>query len=268
MPNFTFSLTDVIENLEINDLDRDLEVQNILSMEIPGYELAFQKFKNKNHNQKQNQKFIYQPTKSEQAYLNYWNSYALRRAVDYGYYNIVDTLIRYGANIHHDDCEASRLAAQNGHLEILKLLYISGCRYDSQQEFALRASSALGHYEIVKFLLDKGADARMYDGFAIICARTQKIRDLLEEKVIQPLKNTKVIPKRYNNKDPILTEQQLKNADNQWEDWTRKSNFGKYGSSFCSDFDEHNLSYATSWKPNFSNFYAILLVLLIQVLIF
>ena len=154
-------------------------------------------------------------------WINQRNSYLLRRACDYGYFEIAELLLEYGAEIHHLDYEAVRLASQNGHLKIVEMLFSAGSKMDSKQEYSLRAASALGHQEIVKFLLTKtGSDLRVYDGFAIICAKDEAMRNIL-----------------------LKFEESTYTAEER-QTWRENSNFGKYGDRFCQQFEYDNLPFA------------------------
>ena len=223
------NLTNAIENLSITDDERYQRVLEILSSD----NLA------NNENEKNSNSFS---VGKSAKFINYWNGYALRRAADYGYTDIVKILLEYEASPTFYDCEPLRLAAQNGHLEIVKILFKEGCRMDSRQEYALRAASRLGRKDVVAYLLSLGADPRVYDGFALACTNDPVIKQMLDDASI--------------NK---MNEYDLKN-------WKEKTNYGKYGQTYCSEFDVENLAYAEGFKVS-CNSVGLLLILIISLMI-
>jgi len=179
-------------------------------------------------------------THSDYKLLNHRQGYALRRAADYGYTQIVKLLLAYKAMPCFLEAEALRLAAQNGHYEIVKMLYVAGCRIDSKQEFALRSSSALGHSKIVDFLLSVGADPLVKDGFALLCSTDNEIKTKLEENSLGKM------------------------SEDARKSWEEESRFGKYGTSYCREFEYCHLQYATGVSKFY--FSSLLLTLFLLVL--
>lgn len=207
--NIDNELIAMIENTDITPEYRDSEVKKILRRNI---------------------KDELNQDETEILFVNQWDGYAIRRASDYGYTNIVKMLLDYQANVDYLDCEALRLAAQNGHLEIVKLMYTKGCRIDSRQEYALRASSRLGHRQVVQYLLSLGADARTYDGFALACTVDPEIwRDLCQ-----------------------ASRKEYGWNDDKEDAWHYATNYGKYGDTYCSEFDIENLPYASTHRIYFN----------------
>ena len=113
---------------------------------------------------------------------------------------------------------------------------------DSRQEYALRAASRLGRKDVVAYLLSLGADPRVYDGFALACTNDPVIKQMLDDASI--------------NK---MNEYDLKN-------WKEKTNYGKYGQTYCSEFDVENLAYAEGFKVSY-NSVGLLLILIISLMI-
>ena len=152
--------------------------------------------------------------------INHREGYALRRASDYGYTQIVKLLLAYKAVPCFIDAEGLRLAAQNGHFNIVKMFYVAGCRTDSRQEYALRAASSLGHTEIVDFLLSVGADPLIKDGFSLLCSTDEEIKNKLQAASLDQM------------------------SEAAREKWESEARFGKYGNSYCREFEYCHLQFA------------------------
>jgi len=73
---------------------------------------------------------------------------------------VVERLIRGGANVHVGTDLALRWASINGHLEIVKLLLERGADVHACEDKAFRWASINGHTEVVKLLLERGADVQ------------------------------------------------------------------------------------------------------------
>ena len=73
---------------------------------------------------------------------------------------VVERLIRGGANVHVGTDLALRWASINGHLEIVKLLLERGADVHVCEDKAFRWASINGHTEVVKLLLERGADVQ------------------------------------------------------------------------------------------------------------
>lgn len=69
--------------------------------------------------------------------IHYSNDLALREAVNYGHYRIVDLLLENGANIHAVNGEALRLAIINADYEMIQLLLKYGANVHNDNNFAL-----------------------------------------------------------------------------------------------------------------------------------
>ena len=77
---------------------------------------------------------------------------ALRYAAENGYTEIVKILLKAGADVHADDDEALCLAIGGGHTEIVKILLEADTDVHADNDYALRLAAEYGHTEIVKIL--------------------------------------------------------------------------------------------------------------------
>ena len=67
----------------------------------------------------------------------------------------IKDLVEQGANLHTENEEALRCAAEKGHLEVVKYLI----DLHASEDGALRWAAEYGQLEVVKYLLEHGADS-------------------------------------------------------------------------------------------------------------
>ena len=88
----------------------------------------------------------------------------LYRAAGFGHLNVVEYLVKKGANIECvtiEDVTPLYIAAQQGYLEIVQFLVENGANIEAQQKDSARplyVACHNGHIEIVEYLINKGAD--------------------------------------------------------------------------------------------------------------
>jgi hypothetical protein len=80
---------------------------------------------------------------------------------------VIEKLVKKGANIHAGDDCVLRVAAQNGHLNVVKYSVKNGADIHSGGDHALRWASNNGHLNIVKYLLKNGANIHAWDDYAL-----------------------------------------------------------------------------------------------------
>jgi hypothetical protein len=102
------------------------------------------------------------------------HEHALNRSAENGQIETLKYLhgMRYKGNEY-----AINLAARNGHLEIIKYLHKLGYKGD---EWAIIWAGGFEHIEIVKYLLENNYN---FIQFAITCARTNEIKQLLKDNI-------------------------------------------------------------------------------------
>ena len=61
-------------------------------------------------------------------------------------------MIEHGANIHTNDDEALRWAAENGHLDVVKYLVEEGASIHANDDEALKWATDKGHADVVEYL--------------------------------------------------------------------------------------------------------------------
>ena len=93
--------------------------------------------------------------------------YALHLASGRGHLEVVNELLKAGADIHYDDEAALRHASENGHLEVVRCLLESGANIHAENDYAFRFASYNGNLEIVKFLLESGANVHAVDDYSL-----------------------------------------------------------------------------------------------------
>ena len=72
-----------------------------------------------------------------------------RREIDA---EVINELIKEGADVHARDDYALRLASEYGHLETAKFLIENGADVHARDDEALRWASERGHLEVIKYL--------------------------------------------------------------------------------------------------------------------
>ena len=71
--------------------------------------------------------------------------------------DLIGILLDHGANIHYEDDEALRYAAENGHKDIVELLLNRGANIHAGDYYALRYAAIYGHIDTVELLLNHGS---------------------------------------------------------------------------------------------------------------
>ena len=97
---------------------------------------------------------------------NYYCKRALSVAASKGYKDIVELLIRSGADINADKVYPLHDASQNGHVEIVRLLIQSGAdvnAVNNNETTALLLAAEEGHFDIAKVLIQNGAEVHVTD---------------------------------------------------------------------------------------------------------
>ena len=102
------------------------------------------------------------------ANIHVQDEYALKSASERGHLAIVESLVKNGANIHVDHDYAFRYASLNGHLAVVEYLIENGADINATREDnALYNASVNGHLDIVKYLISHGAYINAQDDLAI-----------------------------------------------------------------------------------------------------
>ena len=92
------------------------------------------------------------------SYIHDSKDFFLRCASKKGFLEIVNLLLKYGADVHAEDDEALQEASSHGHLEIVRILLEYGTDVHADDNEALKGASSYGYLEIVRILLEHGAD--------------------------------------------------------------------------------------------------------------
>lgn len=119
--------------------------------------------------------------------IHYRNEYALYWGVDSGNYEIVKTLINYGADINNCAYNLLNISAYNGDYEILTLLVKNGASIYSNN-YALRVSVENEFVEIVVFLLSLYNVEELKTAFSNLDFRKSMLR-YLSDKDLSPYQN-------------------------------------------------------------------------------
>lgn len=100
-----------------------------------------------------------------------------------GHLEVVKLLIKSGANVLAQDNEALIMATKKGHLEVVRLLIANGAEVEAQDNKAIINASKLGNYQMIKLLVKSGADVSvkkyrpLYN--ALDAGHSEEILDLL-----------------------------------------------------------------------------------------
>ena len=68
------------------------------------------------------------------------------------------------------DVRATMWASQNGHIKLVKYLVEKGADFRYDNNYAIRWASENGHLEVVKYLVEKGADFKTDDNYSVRAA--------------------------------------------------------------------------------------------------
>lgn len=74
-----------------------------------------------------------------------------------GNIQVVQLLLKAGADVRAENNYAIRWASKYGYVEIVKLLIRAGANVTTKNNFAIRWASENGHTQVVKLLLEAGA---------------------------------------------------------------------------------------------------------------
>ena len=92
---------------------------------------------------------------------------ALREAADKGHLDVVQYLVEQGADIHASDDYALRYASIQGHLDIAQYLVEQGADIHADDDLALRWAAYFGNLDIAQYLVEQGADIHADDDDAL-----------------------------------------------------------------------------------------------------
>lgn len=81
-----------------------------------------------------------------------------------GHIDVVNLLLKYGADPHIDKDRPFVVASKYGRLNLVRLFLRMGADIHAYSEYALIASCLNNHIDVVKYLLDNGADIDAYNG--------------------------------------------------------------------------------------------------------
>lgn len=99
------------------------------------------------------------------------NDYVFRCAADKGYLDVVKVLLKHGADVHLRNDYALRWAAEEGYLEIVEVLLKYGADIHAEKDFAFRWAVANKHSKVVKLLLEHGANVHAENDDALHWAK-------------------------------------------------------------------------------------------------
>lgn len=115
--------------------------------------------------------------------VNRFVDYALLDSAANGHIDIVQSMLKRGANIHSGEalCES----AANNHLDIVALLLEKGADVHTRDDIALQWAAENGNVEIVELLIENGADVHVRNNDPLRSAAFEghlKVVELLIEK--------------------------------------------------------------------------------------
>lgn len=82
---------------------------------------------------------------------------AMLAAVEHCHLEVVEELLKHGANIHAAEDQAFTIAVRNGQLSMICLLLDKGANIDIGDGFALTTSAMYGRASVVRELLNRGS---------------------------------------------------------------------------------------------------------------
>jgi hypothetical protein len=106
------------------------------------------------------------------------NNYALKRAVCKGCVDIVECLIKYGADIHNN--HFVQLASSRGYLDVVECLIKHGADIHADNNLAIKWASEYGHLDVVKRLISHGADIHIQNDRPLFLASNRGHLDVVK----------------------------------------------------------------------------------------
>jgi hypothetical protein len=106
--------------------------------------------------------------------------YALVRASYKCHLDVVECLLKYGADVHANNDEALCWASYNGHLAVVKYLIEHGADIHSKDDYAFRLACQNDHLDVVKYLVDRGADIHAGNDYALRWASNNGNLDIVK----------------------------------------------------------------------------------------
>ena len=92
---------------------------------------------------------VYENPGSPKKYKSHKVILGKRKEIDL---DVIKDLVKEGADIHANDNEALRWAAENGHLDVVKYLVSMGADIHALDDGTLRWAAINGHKDVVKYL--------------------------------------------------------------------------------------------------------------------
>lgn len=105
---------------------------------------------------------------------------ALGQVAVNGHKEIVELLLKAGANVHAEDGQALIYAAENGHKDVVELLLRAGADVHARDDCALRWAAGNGHKDVVELLLKAGAIVHAGGNAAIRWASKNGHKDVVK----------------------------------------------------------------------------------------
>lgn len=108
------------------------------------------------------------------------NEEYLRWAAENNRLQLTKILLDKGADIHADNDYALRWAALKGHMDMVKLLLDRGASIHANDDYAFRWAARNGHLEMVQLLLDRGANIHADENSALQLAVKKDHQELVK----------------------------------------------------------------------------------------
>ena len=100
-------------------------------------------------------------------YKDFSLNYALNKASENGHVEIVEFLLKNGADVHNEDDYSLTIASQNGYFDVVELLLENGANVHADNDYSIRRASANGFPKIVKILLENKADVHAGNDYSL-----------------------------------------------------------------------------------------------------
>ncbi len=105
---------------------------------------------------------------------------SLTEAAEAGYLDIVEYLIKKGADVHAVNDRALRFAAREGHLAVVQYLVSQGANIHAYDDAAVNFAATHGRLATVKYLVEQGADVHAGDDIAVRMAAEKGHLDVVK----------------------------------------------------------------------------------------